>query len=225
MKDANGKNNSAIIGRLIALLFDLPLVEIVAELWKLCRKLWRGMANEGIYEVLEHEATLELIDKAGKRAKVKKRQRVRYLQNDVASYLDQAWGDGEFLVNYKCSPGEEVDRYIDEHKTYLLISLKGIRKRGDEDDVDIEWEFRDSFLDSTGQWTSEVSHRTKQFTVQVIFPKTRPPKRVWKSEYLRKRTQLLEQDSFQKLLDGRYLASWNVKKPRLHERYSLKWEW
>lgn len=219
------KDQFALIRKVIAVFFNTAWFELAIEGWKFGRKLWRGFADEGIYEVLDHQMTLELLDKAGKRAKVQKQQRVRYLQNDVASYLDQAWGDGEILINYKCSPGEEVDRYIEEHLTYILISLKGIRKRGDEDNVDIEWEFRDSFLDSTNQWSSEVSHRTKQFTIKVIFPNNRPPKRVWKSEYLRKKNQLLEQENIRKLSDGRWLASWEVKKPRLHERYSLKWEW
>ena len=45
-----------------------------------------------------------------------KRQRVRYLQNNIIAYQDQAWGDGEMLVNYRCSPGVPVDRYKLGHK-------------------------------------------------------------------------------------------------------------
>jgi hypothetical protein len=225
MSQKNLKAQETAVARWVTILFGFPWLEVVAELWKISRKLWRGLANEGIYEVLEHEATLELLDKLGKRARVHKRQRVRYLQNEVASYLDQAWGDGEFLINYRCAPGKEVDRYVEEHKTYVLISLRGRRKRGDEDEIDIEWEFHNSFLESTNQWTSEVSHRTKLFTIQLIFPKSRPPQRVWKNEYIRKQSFLLEQDAMRKLPDGRWLISWKVEKPQLNEHYSLKWDW
>jgi len=30
---------------------------------------------------------------------------VRYLQDNVIAYRDQAWGDGEILVDYRCTPG------------------------------------------------------------------------------------------------------------------------
>ncbi len=214
-----------LLAKLIPTLFKVPWLDVVAEIWKFVRKLWRGMSDEGIYEVLDHTTTLELLDNRGRRAWVSKKQKVRFLQNNVASYLDHAWGDGEILINYKCSPGKEVDRYIEEHKTYILISLQGVRKRGDKEEIDIEWEFKNGFLDSIGQWSSEVSHRTKTFTVQIIFPKSRPPKRIWKSKYLERRTGLLEQKNVRKLPDGRWEASWKVGKPRLHNRYGLKWEW
>jgi len=54
-----------------------------------------------MYEVLEYESTLELKDRGGKRATFKKREKVRYLQDNVIAYQDQAWGDGEILVNYR----------------------------------------------------------------------------------------------------------------------------
>jgi hypothetical protein len=50
-----------------------------------------GPADEGMYEVLEYESTLELLDRQGKRARFGKRQKVRYLQNNIITYQDQGW--------------------------------------------------------------------------------------------------------------------------------------
>jgi hypothetical protein len=61
------------------LLLKLPWLEIAAETWKLVRQLWRGMSEEGIYEVLEYESTLELLDTEGENAHFKKREKIRYL--------------------------------------------------------------------------------------------------------------------------------------------------
>lgn len=57
----------------------LQWFEIVGELWKFSRKVMRGMANEGMYEVLDYESTLELHDTKGKRATFRKRMKIRYL--------------------------------------------------------------------------------------------------------------------------------------------------
>src|SRR5437016_4959665 len=75
------------------------------ELWKVGHKIARGMAEEGMYEVLEYESTLELKDNQGKNAHFRKREKVRYLQNRIIAYQDQIWGDGETLRNYRCTPG------------------------------------------------------------------------------------------------------------------------
>ena len=69
------------------------------------------------------------------------------------------------------------------------------------------------------------SHRTRHLLVRLIFPKTRPPVRVWLGEYLRRRTRLLGDSAVQRLPDGRWQVEWQMERPRLHERYMLKWEW
>jgi len=53
MNSENDDAKSSSLTRLAALLLGLPWVEIVAEAWKLGRKILRGLADEGMYEVLE----------------------------------------------------------------------------------------------------------------------------------------------------------------------------
>ena len=130
--------SDAVLDRLVTILWGLPWLEILAEAWKVGLKLWNGMAHEGMYEVLEHVATLELQDKDGKRAQVRKRQKVRYLQNNIIAFQDQAWGDGEILINYRCTPGTVVDRYRPGMKTFLLISLRETKHRGNVDNFKIK---------------------------------------------------------------------------------------
>ena len=56
---------------LIGIFFELPWIEV----WKLLRQLWRGLADEGMYEVLEYESVLELREhKGGKRASFQKKR-------------------------------------------------------------------------------------------------------------------------------------------------------
>ena len=50
----------------------------------------------GTYEVLDHSATLDL-QQGGKLAIYRKRQRVRFLRDNIIAYQDIAWGDGDIL--------------------------------------------------------------------------------------------------------------------------------
>jgi hypothetical protein len=225
MTDKELKTQETAVARLVAILFGLPWLEIAADLWKVTRKLWHGLAHEGMYEVLEHEVTLELADPKGKRAIIRKRQKVRYLQNNIIAYQDQAWGDGRILVDYRCSPGIEADLYESGRKTNILISLREVKERGDIDEFNIQWEQQNGYLRPVEEWSSEISHRTKWLKLQIVFPTTRPPQKVLAGEYLTRRTKPLSQEDIRKLPDGRWIAVWETSKPRLHEQYALKWEW
>jgi hypothetical protein len=203
----------------------LPTITTLAELWKVVRKLWQGLSEEGLYEILDYETTLELLDKQGESAQVRKRQKVRYLQNNVIAYQDQAWGDGQILLNYRCTPGFLADRYNLGHKTYLLISLRDVKRRGDLDEFNIEWEMRNSFQHTSESWETEVTYRMKRLKVEVIFPKSRPPLRVSLVEGQTRRSYLISDAAQRQLPDGRWIVSWETDKPRLYERYIIKWDW
>ncbi len=216
---------NARFDKLVTLLFSLPWLDITAELWQLTRKLWRGLADEGMYEVLDYTSTLELHDKRGHKATYRKQQRVRYRQNNIIAYQDQAWGDGQILLNYRCSPGREVDRYRRGYKTHILISLRGEKQRGDEDEFIIEWDLLDGFPTDREHHEVEISHRTKNVRIEVIFPSTRPPLKVCLLEQLRRRVHQLPPGAVVQLPDGRWRAWWETHHPRLNEHYLLQWEW
>ncbi len=206
-------------------ILGLPWLDVVAQAWKLVRKLGRGLADEGMYEVLEYESRLELQDAKGRRARFAKREKVRYLQNNIIAYQDHAWGDGEILQGYKCTPGVVVDKYRPGQKTFLLISLREMKQHGDVDEFHINWKIQNGFARSHELWETEVRHRTRQMKIQIVFPKTRSPRRVWLEEVLTRKKQMLGDDVKVKLPDGRFQITWQTNQPRLNERYQIHWEW
>ena len=121
MTDEKRNDSQSLFDKLIAVLSGLPWLDVLGEAWKIVRKVIQDRSYRGMYEVIEYESTLELKDRGGKKATFKKREKVRYLQDNVIAYQDQAWGDGEILVNYRCTPGTPVDRYRSGYKTYILI--------------------------------------------------------------------------------------------------------
>jgi hypothetical protein len=219
------QDNSEHRYRLLSFLVDPRWLEAIAQAWKLGRKILRGFANEGIYEVLDFERQIELKDIRGKRATIKKREKVRYLQDNISTYQDWAWGDKKVFTNYRCSPGTPVDEFRLGHKTCKLISLRELRRKGDIDEFWIEWEMIKGFLKSTAFWGTGIRHRTKKVTVKVIFPKGRPPLHATVTESNLQRTQTLGTETQKKLPDGRTMIIWEKENPRLYENYVLKWEW
>jgi len=102
--------------------YILPWFELLGEAIRVGRQVIGGFTTEGTYEVLDYNIRLELKDPEGKRALVQKREKVKYLQNNIIAFQDQAWGDGKILQNYKCTPGMPVDKYRSGYKTHILIS-------------------------------------------------------------------------------------------------------
>ena len=225
MEDQSKNDNIGLLIRLTTLALNNQVVGLSAELLKLARKLWRGWSEEGMYEVLDYQVQVEIKDAKGKNVLHRKREKVRYLQSNIIAYQDQVWGEGEFLVNYRCSPGKAVDRYREGHKTRILISLGETRDRGDQDEFIIEREIHDGYLAEREYVETEISHRTRQLTMQVLFPAARPPRQATIMEKLRNRKQLLSHSALKQLPDGRWQLTWQTGKPLLYERYLLSWEW
>lgn len=211
--------------KLIAILVDLPWIPILAEAWKGIKHFWRGMSNEGMFEVLELESTLEIHNKTGTKATYRKRKRVKYLQDNIIAYPDYGWHDGKYFLNYKASPGVPVDDYKIGYKHYVLLSLREVKNKGDQDEFNIQWDVEDGFLKPDGYWATDISNRTRDLKVTVIFPRTRPPKRAQLVEPNTRRTRRLNGNAIQTLPDGRVSVSFEKPQPRLYEQYILRWTW
>ena len=150
MADHKCNHNQNLSDKLIAVLLRQSWLEILGDVGKAVRRLVQSGFSRGLYEVLDYEAMLELEDPEGTRATFKKREKVRYLRDNGIAYQDQAWGDGEILVDYRCTPGTPVDRYRSGYKTYILISRREVKNKGDVDEFNIEWSIRQGFLRSIG---------------------------------------------------------------------------
>lgn len=192
---------------------------------KVGRSAWERLATRGMYEVLEYESTLELLDRYGKQAIFHKRQRVRYLQDNIIAYQDQAWGDGRILMDYRCAPGYPVDRYQLGHKTLILISLREVKQRGDVDEFNIQWGMQKGFPKTQESWETEISHRTRHLRFRVIFPADRPPRRRVCIEASRQIIRPITGEFQRQLPDGRSQVIIEIDRPRINERYILKWDW
>ncbi len=207
---------------LLKSVIHIDLLDTLKTLWQVGQRLNR---LPGLYEVLEYDTRLELLDDQGKVAKFYKRQKVRFLQDNIIAYQDQAWGDGKIFAEYNCSPGFPVDRYQDGHRYRILISLREMKQRGDIEEFHIERRIEDGFKKDVEYFQTTIDHVTRDLTIAVVFPKNRLPKRVVMIEHRRSKTTLVGGEATQTLPDGRQQVKWHIPKPKLYESYSLRWEW
>jgi hypothetical protein len=191
----------------------------------LFRKIVKIFSKKGMYEVLDFQTKLTLHDPEGKRATLTKYEKVRFLQDNIIAYQDQAWGDGRILQNYRCSPGIPVDFYRTGYKTYVLISLRTLKNKGDVSEFNFQWKMKDCFLKPTGFWGTDICHSTDHVKVQAVFPKSKPPKKVEVIEKNRRRTKVLGLNCIQQLPNDKWSLTWEQSHPTLYEQYILKWSW
>lgn len=180
---------------------------------------------QGLYEVLEYESVLELKDAKGRLALLSKFQRVRFLQDNIIAYQDQAWGDGDIFTDYQCSPGKAVDRYREGHRHHILISLRQAKQKGDIEVFNISRKLRNSFTKSVEEWQTEINHSTRDLSISIIFPHSRPPKRLYLIEQNQNRATALGSEFRHYLPDGREKANYKINSPQLFEAYIIRWEW
>ncbi len=222
--DGEQRRSSGIL-RILVPLLGSDLVEIVVFLLRLGRRVLASKTHEGMYEVLDYHAQLEVVDPDGKQAIYHKRQTVRFLQDNIIAYQDQAWGDGEIFADYKCSPGVAVDTYREGHRFNILISLRATKHSGDVEAFRIDRTIRDGFVRPVEDFQIEIDHRTSRFAMSVVFPLERQPKKVTLIEQNSTRSMVLGPENRTDLADGRCEYIWSTAKPRVFEAYILRWEW
>jgi hypothetical protein len=203
----------------------MALPGLLTCLWKLIREIIRKNSKRGMHEVLDYQTKLTIQDAKGKSATLTKYEKVRLLQDNIIAYQDQAWGDGKILQNYRCSSGVPVDFYRTGYKTYVLISLRTLKNKGDLTEFNFQWNIKDCFLKPMGFWGTDICHSTDHVKIQVVFPKSRPPQKAEVAEKNRRRTRVLGVNCIQQLPNGKWSLTWEQSHPTLYEQFILKWNW
>ncbi len=213
------------MARLSAKVFSINSIPVILQAYRWLRQWLKREAHEGLYEVLEYDSQLELTDSSGEKATFKKRQRIKFLQDNVIAFQDFAWGEGDLFKAYRCSPGTVVDRYRDGDRWNVLISLRETKHSGDVEDFYIEQTVTHGFVRSDEWWQIEMQHQTRWLKLAVIFPPQRRCQHAVLVERMQNRTIELDARNFTELPDGRQVLTWETKKPRRFETYTFQWRW
>jgi hypothetical protein len=193
--------------------------------WETIRQLWSKLRYHGMYEILDYDTTLGIVDARGEKAILTRREVVRFLQDNVVAIHDHAWGDGELFARYRCQPGVPVDFYEDGSKHNVLISLRETKNRGDVVEFWIERVIKGGLTEKQEWYEVEVDHWMKHLKMSIVFPRKRHCRRATLSRRSTGKTTLLPQKHFALLPDGRQKLTWETRRPRYHDCYTIKWVW
>jgi len=201
------------------------ITPIIGDIYQWVKAYIHKLAKPGMYEVLSYDSTLEILDSKGKEAVFQKTEVIRFLQDNIIAFQDQAWGDGKILLDYQCSPGVPVDFYRTGHKTHILISLREIKNKEDQLTMNFQWKIKDGFLTPDGYWGTAVNHFTKILKVRIIFPKGRAPKQIKLIIPNNNISIDFKKENLVQLPDKRWQITWEKKNPKVNLDYLLKWKW
>jgi hypothetical protein len=205
--------------------FTRDWVDVAWEIYQGIRQLMTHASEQGVYEIIEYDSTLELVDPKGKEAIFKRRQKVKFLQDNIIVFQDHAWGDGDIFANYKCSPGFVVDKYQEGYRWNILISLRETKSKGDITDFYIERTVRNGYLKDEEWWQVEIWCKTDKLTLSVIFSQKRPCKRAILQTRRDNKTIVLDQSNYHHLPDGRQKIFVEIASPAQADIYTIRWTW
>jgi len=178
-----------------------------------------------MYEILDYESTLELCDVEGAVAIFQKRQRVKFLQNNIIAFEDYVWGDGEVMADYTCAPGVVADRYQEGDRWNILISLRETKHKGDITEFHIARVEKQSFTKADEWQQTEIRRRTRRLQMNIIFPQGRRCQRATLTQRRHNRVQVLGTEHFHDLPDGRQRLTWESKRVYPYDIFTLRWHW
>ena len=213
-------NTLILLARRLLSWFSPEWIAVFSSLYHSLRHALTPGAEQGMYEILDYDATLDLKDIKGKTAVFKRRQRVKFLQDHIIAFQDHAWGDGKIFADYKISKGFAVDRYREGDRWNVLISLRETQSRGDIEDFYIERTVKNGFIQKEEWWQVEVWHKTRRLRLTLLFPKRRHCKRAVLHTRGGNKTVVLDRQHFHSLPNGRQLLRWEAKNPRRAEVYT-----
>ena len=191
------------------------------DLYQIGKQWWPGHAD--IYEILDYEASLELLDPQGEKAIFRKRQKVKFLQNNIIAFEDYAWGDGDILAAYRCAPGVVVDKYQEGDRWNILISLRETKSKGDIEEFNIERIEHGAFTQAEEWLQTEIRRRTRRLKMSIVFPRERPCQRAIVQQRTHNRVIALGSEHLHHLPDGRQRLQWETNQVQPYELYTIRW--
>ena len=221
--DASAQSSSKTILRTLLAYVSQDWLTFLPDLLTLLRRWLKRQTHDGMYDILDYDATLELVDPKGKTAIFKRRQRVKFLQDHIIAFQDYAWGEGDIFEDYQVSPGQIVDRYQEGDQWNILISLRQTKSAGEIIDVFTERTIKRGFTKAKEWWQVEVRHHTRHFKLAIIFPHQRPCRQAMLRH--RHRQTTFEPKHFTALPDGRQVLTWETNSLKRFETYNLTWRW
>jgi hypothetical protein len=201
----------------------------MANLTKHARTIWTALAAVRrnhpavAYENLLIELVLDIRDRRGMRAVLERRQRVRFLAEEVDVVRELAWGDGEPFAHYRVRGATRLMVRPEGPKRAVLLGLQRRPTKDERVTLSSRRLIRGGFLEAREYWEVWFERPTRRVALTVIFPNRRPPHAVELVTLPRLAPPRRVPVRF--AADGRAFVRWSETRLDLERTYSLRWSW
>lgn len=168
------------------------------------------------YETIKFSGRVEIMDPDRRAARFVRRQRVRFLEDNVAVFMDRVWGEGVLFAGY-AAPGLKLLEPIRTPKGYVVpLQLPRLFHKGEIFEIITERRIVGAFYDPLAYWDTTMSAPTNLVSIEVTVPPGTPIRRpdiiapAQGDMDARQRPRSLE---------------FRVGRPALDVPYKLAWSW
>lgn len=176
-----------------------------------------------LYEVLDYQAVLELLDTEGRDAIYTRRQTVRFLQDQVTGWYDYGWGNGIAFAEHEVSPGSIIERRLLGSHHRSRIELSEPKAKGDVLTFTISRSIKNGLVSPSAHWLeAELYHNAYHVSLRVLMPASRL---VQDARLVSLGTPQPKRLAVRREPDGRQSVAYTVPRPTVGERYTLLWDW
>ena len=199
--------------------------ERVGTLLRQARSGIRGLhlAPRMTYENVMLEAVLDICDRQGRKAVVRRKQRIRFLAEDAGLIRELVWGEGNPLADYRVQGARCLGFQREGSKSVILLTLARRPTKGEEAVISSCRLISHALTDDNGYAEMLVERPTRYVALKVLFPRTRPPREA----HLTSQPPSLSKPSIPIRFgrDGRPYLIWRYNNPNRFTTYSLRWSW
>lgn len=179
------------------------------------------------YETISIDWEWDIDAQDGSHAFVRKTLKVKFL-SDTRAIGEMVRGDGEpCMETLTCSPGKVVDLFTTADEHWAIISLRGVKMRGQQETFVLERESKEAFPNPEEEWVAiDTVALTQQATIKVVLPKGRTCEDAWVQQRSTRRLSHLDPSKDIQTNAGRTALTFRVVPPyRTEDRFTLRWRW
>ncbi len=160
----------------------------------------------------------------GERARYQKTSNYAANKDDLNAYQEGVTSAGK-ASGFSTMRGTIVETRR-EHGFYISrIDLGDLFNKGARFTNVYTADLHNSFMNDREHWTQEIVFPTKHLTLQIHFPKGRPPSRV-KCKVVEGVTDKQVKTNAKVMeLSGETCIVWEIQSPKLKDIYKLEWTW
>jgi hypothetical protein len=180
------------------------------------RQVNAALRESFLYETIKFSGTLSILDRSRQVALFFRTQRIRFLQDNVAHFIDRVWGDGVLFAGYYAAGMRILDMLRARSGYLVLLGLPRPFHKGETFNVVTRRKIVGSVHFDEVYWQTSMPAPTELLSIRVLAPHGLT---LHRPELSSPSLRNVEINSARRSLELR------VREPVLHAPYEVSWHW